>query len=157
MVGLVWIHLLAAVVWIGGMAFLSLVLVPVLRQGGRFVQHAALFKTVALRFRAVVWGAIAVLVGSGLVLATNRAIPLTEPGLWPSVFAVKIATVSLLLSLTLLHDGVVGPAVRRVLARPESERSAFEILLVRYSSLLPRASLLLGLMILLLAVMLARS
>jgi hypothetical protein len=121
------------------------------------VQHAALFKTVALRFRAVVWGAIAVLVGSGLVLATNRAIPLTEPGRWPSVFAVKIATVSLLLSLTFLHDMVMGPRIGRMLARPESERSAFDRWLLRYSSLVPRGSLLLGLVILFFAVMLVRT
>jgi uncharacterized membrane protein len=157
MVGLVWLHLLAAVVWIGGMTFLSLVLVPVLKRDGRVGEHAALFKTVALRFRSLVWGAMAILVASGPVLAANRAIPLAEPGRWPALFAGKIALVTLLLFLTLLHDLVVGPAVRRLLARPETERTSYHRLLLKYSVLVPRASLLLALLILFLAVVLARS
>ena len=55
MFALVWIHLLA-----GGvgrrMVFLSVVLVPVLKRDGDFARHVALFRTVAYRFRAVVWG-----------------------------------------------------------------------------------------------------
>ncbi|MBX3236051.1 MAG: hypothetical protein KF814_07850 [Nitrospiraceae bacterium] len=154
---LVWGHLLAAVVWIGGMVFLSLVLVPVLRQGGQFAQHASLFRTVALRFRSVVWGAMAMLVGSGIFLAAGRAIPLTDPAHWPTIFVVKISLVSVLLSLTFLHDLVVGPGVRRVLAVPEAQRSKSDRMWLRYSALVPRLSLLLALAVLFLAVQLARS
>ena len=52
MFALVWIHLLAAMVWIGGMVFLSVVLVPVLKRDGAFAQYALLFRTIAYRFRA---------------------------------------------------------------------------------------------------------
>ena len=154
---LVWIHLLAAMVWIGGMVFLSVVLVPVLKRDGAFAQYALLFRTVAYRFRAVVWGAMGILVTTGLTLAAGRSIPLMEPSRWPTIFAAKIGLVTLLFTLTLLHDLVVGPRVRRSLGIPEAERSARDRVLLRYSVLVPRISLLVALLVLLLAVVLART
>jgi uncharacterized membrane protein len=154
---LIWIHLLSAVTWIGGMVFLSVVLVPLLRRDGRFAQHAALFREVAYRFRSVVWGAMGMLVGTGVVLAGGRAIPLGEPWRWPTIFAVKMGLAAFLFSLTLLHDLVVGPRVRRIMKTAEKERTAGELILLRYSALLPRLSLLLALFVLLAAVVLART
>ena len=154
---LVWIHLLAAMVWIGGMVFLSVVLVPVLKRDGAFAQYALLFRTIAYRFRAVVWGAMGILVATGLTLAAGRSIPLMEPSRWPTIFAAKIGLVTLLFTLTLLHDLVVGPRVRRSLGIPEAERSARDRVLLRYSVLVPRISLLVALLVLLLAVVLART
>lgn len=154
---LVWIHLLAAVVWVGGMVFLSVVLVPVLKQDGGFARHVVLFRTVAYRFRAVVWGAMGVLVVTGAVMAVGRSIPLMTPRQWPAIFLAKISVVSLLFTLTLLHDLVVGPRVRRILGTAEEERSARDRMLVRYSALVPRLSLLVALLVLLLAVVLART
>ena len=154
---LVWIHLLAAMVWIGGMVFLSVVLVPVLKRDGAFAQYALLFRTIAYRFRAVVWGAMGILVATGLTLAAGRSIPLMEPSRWPTMFAAKIGLVTLLFTLTLLHDLVVGPRVRRSLGIPEAERSARDRVLLRYSVLVPRISLLVALLVLLLAVVLART
>ena len=157
MFALVWIHLLAAVVWVGGMVFLSVVLVPVLKRDGGFARHAALFRTAAYRFRTLVWGAMGILVATGSALAIGRAIPLTDPLQWPSIFMAKIGLVALLLTLTLLHDLVVGPQVRRILGTAEAARSARERLLVRYSVLVPRVSLLVALLVLLTAVVLART
>ena len=155
MFALIWIHLLAAVVWIGGMVFLSVVLVPVLRQEGKFAQHAALFRTVAYRFRAVVWGAMGLLVGTGLMIATWRSIAVFAPHLWPGIFAAKMGLVAFLFTLTLLHDLVVGPRVRRILGTAATEHTAGDRLLLRYSVLVPRLSLLVALFVLLLAVVLA--
>lgn len=157
MFALIWIHLLSAVTWIGGMVFLSVVLVPLLRRDGRFAQHAALFREVAYRFRSVVWGAMGMLVGTGVVLAAGRAIPLGEPWRWPTIFVVKMGLAVFLFSLTLLHDLVVGPRVRRIMGAAEKERTAGELILLRYSALLPRLSLLLALFVLLAAVVLART
>ena len=89
MFALVWIHLLAAVVWVGGMVFLSVVLVPVLKQDGGFARHVALFRTIAYRFRAVVWGAMGILVVTGSLMAAGRSIPLMEPWQWPTIFLAK--------------------------------------------------------------------
>ena len=157
MFALVWIHLLAAVVWVGGMVFLSVVLVPVLKQDGGFARHVVLFRTVAYRFRAVVWGAMGLLVFTGSMMAMGRSIPLMTPRQWPAIFLAKISVVSLLFTLTLLHDLVVGPRVRRILGTGEEERSAGDRMLVRYSALVPRLSLLVALLVLLLAVVLART
>lgn len=154
---LVWIHLLAAVVWVGGMVFLSVVLVPVLKRDGGFARHAALFRTAAYRFRALVWGAMGILVATGPALAVGRAIPLTNPSQWPVIFMAKIGSVALLFALTLLHDLVVAPQVRRILGKAEEARSAQDRLLVRYSALVPRLSLLVALLVLLTAVVLTRT
>ncbi|MEP6935104.1 MAG: hypothetical protein ABI988_14400 [Nitrospirota bacterium] len=50
MVLLVWLHLLAAISWIGGMIFLSVMLVPVLKREPFVSQKALLFRTIAWRF-----------------------------------------------------------------------------------------------------------
>ena len=50
MVLLVWLHLLAAISWIGGMIFLSVILVPVLKREPFVSQKALLFRTIAWRF-----------------------------------------------------------------------------------------------------------
>ena len=71
---LVWLHVLAAVNWIGGTIFLSLVLLPVLKREPFASQKALLFRTIARRFRAVVWGAIAVLLFTGPLLLHQRGI-----------------------------------------------------------------------------------
>ena len=52
------VHLLAAVLWIGGMMFLSFILVPVFKRGTFGADHKVLFQTLARRFRITVWGSI---------------------------------------------------------------------------------------------------
>jgi uncharacterized membrane protein len=60
-----WVHLMAAVVGVGGMAFLLLILIPSLGVlSGQ--QREALFKAVAARFRWTTWSAIVLLLTSGL-------------------------------------------------------------------------------------------
>lgn len=157
MFAVIWIHILAAVVWVGGMVFLSVVLVPVLRRDRLFANYALLFRTVAYRFRTLVWSAMGMLVGTGLLMASSRLIPLSEPRQWPAVFAAKMSLVALLFSMTLLHDFLIGPHVRQILAMADAQRTARQRTLIKYSSLVPRLSLLIALFVLLLAVVLART
>lgn len=157
MVVLVWLHLLAAVAWIGGMVFLSLVLVPILKREPFAAQRSALIRAAALRFRLVVWSAIGVLLTTGPLLVTSRGWSLSEPGGWPAVLIVKLVLIVILLLLTLAHDFFIGPRVGRILQIPEPSRTGHDRLLVASSSWLPRLSLLLALAVSFAAVSLART
>jgi uncharacterized membrane protein len=157
MIVLVWLHLLAAVVWIGGMVFLSLVLVPILKREPFAAQRGALIRTAALRFRLVVWSAIAVLLMTGPLLVISRGWSLGEPDGWPAVLIVKLILIAILLTLTFAHDLFIGPRVGRILQTPEPSRTGHDRLLVASSSWLPRLSLLLALAVLFAAVSLART
>jgi uncharacterized membrane protein len=154
---LVWLHLLAGVSWIGGMIFLSVVLVPTLRREPFASQKALLFRTIARRFRAVVWGAIAVLLVTGPLLLHQRKIPIADPSGWPMVLAVKLGLVAILLLLTLTHDLIIGPRVVKILQFPSESRSRFDHALVLWSPWVARSSLVLALAVLLAAVVLVRS
>jgi uncharacterized membrane protein len=153
---IIWIHVLAAVAWIGGMVFLSLVLVPIVKREPFAAQRGALIRAAALRFRFVVWVAIAALLTTGPLLVINRGWSPVEPDGWPAVLAVKLALAAILLLLTVAHDFFIGPRIGRILQLPESSRTGRDRLLVASSSRLPRLSLLLALAVLGAAVVLAR-
>lgn len=138
----IWIHILAAMVWIGGMAFVSLVLVPALRRMEDPAVRADLLKQVARRFRVVAWGSILVLIATGMA---NLALL----GQWPSletsfgrVLAVKLIAVGVMLALTGLHDVTA------------SVNGGVPVGATRW---LPRAGFILGLVVVLFAVSLSRA
>lgn len=157
MILLVWLHLLAAVSWIGGTIFLSVVLVPVLKREPFASQKALLFRTTARRFRAVVWGAIVVLLFTGPLLLHQGGIQIADPSGWPMVLAVKLGLVAILLLLTLTHDLILGPRVGKILQLPTESRTRFDHTLVVWSPWVARLSLFLALAVLFAAVMLVRS
>ncbi|HEU5406163.1 MAG TPA: CopD family protein [Nitrospira sp.] len=154
---LVVLHILAAVTWIGGMIFLSLVLAPLVRGRKAAPEFMALFRSAALRFRPIVWVAIAVLLITGPMLLSLRGIPMTSPASWPGIVTLKLMLVSLLLFLTLLHDLVFGPQVSRVSAIPDSQRTSSEQIVFKTARWLPRLSLLIALAVMISATVLART
>lgn len=154
---LVIFHILAAVTWIGGMIFLSLVLAPLVRGRKAAPEFMALFRSAALRFRPIVWVAIAVLLTTGPLLLSQRGIQLTSPASWSGIVRVKLTLVGLLVVLTLLHDLVFGPQVSRVSAIAESQRTTGERVVFKSARLLPRLSLLIALAVVIAGAMLARS
>ncbi len=154
---LMWFHLMAAVAWIGGMLFLSVVLVPVLKSEPFASQKALLFRTTARRFRAVVWVSIVVLLFTGPLLLHQRGISITDPSEWPKVLATKLGLVASLLLVTLIHDFIIGPRVGRAARIPIESRTGFDQALVLWSPWLARFSLILALGVLLAAVVLVRT
>jgi putative copper export protein len=154
---LVVLHILAAVTWIGGMIFLSLVLAQLVRGRKAAPEFMALFRSEAFRFRPIVWVALAVLLATGPMLLSLRGVQVSSPTSWTGIVTVKLMLVALLLLLTLLHDLVFGPQVSRVSAIPNSQRTAGERVVFKTARWLPRLSLLIGLAVMIAATMLARS
>jgi len=105
------LHLLAAVVWAGGMISFTLVIMPALRQGLSPPQRQEWIRIIGRRYRVVGWGSIVILIVTGSLMAWNQGV------VWDSgfgrVLSLKLALVGVMLVLTSLHDFVLGPRAAR--------------------------------------------
>lgn len=110
------VHVLAAVTWLGGMLFIALVLVPVARRLPDDALRVRLISDLGRRFRTVGWIAIGVLVVTGLGNLWLRPELLGAPR-----FHWKAGLIVLALALSVLHDFVLGP---RAGAEPAARRRA---------------------------------
>jgi putative copper export protein len=117
--GLRFLHVAAALTWVGGMLFVALVLVPVTRRLDDPALRRRLMHEAGVRFRTVGWAAMGVLVGTGLVNLWLRPELLTLTRFW-----VKAALVALAIVLSALHDFVLGPRAGRPDARPSMRPAA---------------------------------
>jgi putative copper resistance protein D len=99
-----WVHVLSAIVWIGGMLFIALVLVPVVRRLDDAALRTRLVHAVGVRFRTVGWIALGALVLTGLGNLWVRPYLL-----WAPRFHLKLALVLVALALSVVHDFVLGP------------------------------------------------
>ena len=104
-----WIHVLAAVTWLGGMLFIALILVPVTRRVQDPRLRVDLISQTGKRFRTVGWIALGLLVGTGVVILLSRPWLLRAPA-----FQFKVALVVLALGLSALHDFILGPRAGRL-------------------------------------------
>ncbi len=154
----VWLHLVAACVWVGGIFFFALVLVPVLRRA-RGAASTDLVRAVGTRFRRVGWTNIAVLVVTGTINLVSRypADDLATAAFWLSPFGhvllVKLVLVSAMVLVSLVHD-VLG--ARAVAAEKIGPGSSDAVRLRAWSSRLGRLDAVLVLGILFAAVVLVR-
>jgi copper resistance protein D len=67
-----WLHLLAAVIWLGGMAFSFLVVMPSLAAIDSPPLRGKLMGAVVKRFAPIAWTAVAILVLTGLAMTAWR-------------------------------------------------------------------------------------
>ena len=117
----VFLHIVAAIIWVGGIAFLVLVLVPWLRRNGKSMAPSFLRDT-GLRFRKVGWHCFAVLVLTGSFNLWVRGVSwksFLDPQWRSSPFGhavlAKLALFAAILSVSLVHDFMVGPQATRAL------------------------------------------
>ncbi len=157
----VWLHIMAAVAWVGGTLFLVLVLVPAIRQEEFRRIGSALIRFTGLRFRWVGWVCFAIFIITGSVNLAARGIgfaELMEAPFWQGSFgrtlALKLALVAAILGISALHDFRLGP---RAAAAWEADPSSAETLRLRRTAVqLGRWNLLLALAVILLGIMLVR-
>jgi len=151
-----WLHILAAVIWIGGMLFLSLVAVPILRQVDSPLLRADLFRKMAWRFRRLVWICLAVLILTGIVNVAYYGD--TTPGSpYLKVLGIKLGLVAVLVTMGVAHDSFIGPRAARAQSRDGLLPTGADLLMVQLAPWVGRLNLLLGVIILVLAAALTRS
>lgn len=155
----VFVHVLAVVVWLGGMFFFVLVGAPVLRQIPSAELRARLFAELGRRFRTVGWFAIATLMVSGLLNLHFRGILspqlLMDSDFWATRYGgtlrIKLVAVMTMLIIQAFHDFIHGPA-----ASTAPQGTPVAARLRRRAALLARLNAILGLIVVFLAIRLAR-
>ena len=122
----VFIHVLSAAFWIGGMLFLPLVILPGIKDNPDRV--AILHKT-GIKFRFYGWLALSLLLLSGLMNMHFRGIPFSLEYFFSSNYGIlityKLLIFMLILLISSLHDFLFG---RKALAQmKQSERNRLRL------------------------------
>lgn len=112
------LHILAAMFWIGGMLFLVLVLVPFLRTIPDPAKKLEIYDIVGRKFSMWGWVAIGMLVITGLIILDmmHGLLPQSLFDLstyvtsFGKVLAVKLSFVFIVIIISALHDFWIGPA-----------------------------------------------
>ena len=154
------IHVLAAMLWLGGMFFLGAVGAPVLRAIEPAALRQRLFQQLGLRARTLGWWAIAILLVTGALNLWFRGWLHWQGVLGSATFwrtgigvalAAKLIAVTTMVVVSAVHDFVLGPMAGRM-TPGTAEALAFR----RRAALLARANALIGVIIVIAAVRLAR-
>ena len=157
----VWLHIIAAMTWIGGMLFLVTVLVPLLRQPSMRDRAMELFHVLGVRFRLVGWIALGTLVATGIFNVLHRGFTLGQlfsgeafTGPWGHTLAGKLLLVLLIVVSSVVHDLYVGPKATKLgrEGAPAKQRERLR----RTASWMGRVTLLMALAVVALAVVLVR-
>ncbi|WP_022834626.1 DUF4149 domain-containing protein [Salisaeta longa] len=153
------LHVLAATVWVGGMVFLGVAVVPVLRAPDLAPVRTTLLHRLGLRFRWVGWALLGVLVGTGLLLLHAHGYTWAHlwngtlwQGPWGHALAWKLGFVGLVLVANAVHDFYLGPRAMKQIEADEATAAPTR----RAASYLGRLTAVASIIIVILAVILAR-
>ena len=130
-----WLHIFAATVWVGPQVFLFAVAVPALRTVADVKERARLIRLISTRFGYLAWGAMLVLVitGIGNVFEEDDSLKFLFDHNWGTIFEVKMTLVVLTIVLTAVHSFVIGP---RMLTLQESVTDESQIASMRRVSII---------------------
>lgn len=157
----VWLHIVAATLWLGGMLFLVLVLVPALKGLPDRQLAVLLIRETGRKFRTVGWVTLGVLVTTGTTNLLARGIGwtmLTSEAFWKTPFAhvlaYKFVLVLVILVISATHDFMIGPQASEALRRNPTDPAALR--LKALATWFGRLNLLLALIVVACGVMLVR-
>ncbi len=158
------IHVLSAIVWLGGMFFIALVVIPALRNFKPQEKRTEVISATATRFRKIGWIAIIIIFITGLINAVNRGV--THEMIFSGkllythfgkVLTIKLSLFAVMILLSVLHDFILGPRHLKLLQTQKSNSDSILQLNKkrRVMSWLARVNVLIGILIVACAVMLS--
>lgn len=160
---ILFIHIMSAMVWLGGMVFVSFALAPALGALGEPRVSSRVLSLTVRRFRRLVWVAIPLLVITGVmnVLGHNVTMGSIVSGtvfttLFGKALALKLLLVLMMLVLTLYHEFIIGPRSARLGAEAQDSPELMDSLVrmrVKVTRI-ARVNLALGVLVVACAVML---
>jgi putative copper export protein len=113
------LHVISAIFWIGGMLFLSLIIVPFLLALKTPQERSAVYRKIGPKYRTLAWIAIIILLITGplnLYLLGTNPMQIFDPAFlatdYGKALLIKIILVVVLVVSSLLHDFWVGPKAR---------------------------------------------
>ena len=154
---LIWIHLVAAITWIGGMLFHRLVLNPALARVSPLVRQAGapakgpellpgILARIESRYKTLRWLSLATLLVSGIVLLLHEGGSARLESTWGAWLMLKLFFVLLVIGLTAILDVGMAPVPSNPAAPP-----------ARSAAILADTILALGLVIVFIAAYLVQS
>ena len=157
----VWLHIMAAVIWLGGTIFLALVFIPAVRRPEFGSIAVELILWTVRRFRLIGWLCFLVFITTGAMNLIFRGVtwrdvfdPLFWRGSFGSVLTLKLATVALIIAISAVHDFVIGP--RATAAWQQDAKSQATVRLRKQAVQIARINLFLALIAVALGTMLVR-
>lgn len=116
-----WLHLMAAVTWIGGMIFTSFVLQPVMRVSLTPQERMPLYHEMGKKFKFIQLSCLLVLLATGLQkLWQLRESPAIFQSSFGNILAVKLILVLVVLVLSVYHSFIWGPQLTALRNEPQS-------------------------------------
>ena len=134
-----WIHVIAATIWVGPQFFLFMAAVPALRTIEDAQVRAKAMRVLTSRFGYLAWGAMLVLVITGIANLYERdeSVDFLFDRNFGIIFQVKMTLVIAVVAMTALHSFVIGP---RMMKAQESATDESQLASVRRLSIIISAA-----------------
>ena len=121
-----WLHLLATVAWLGGLAALAILVLPAAKRVLKPTDQLAFIEGIQKRLEPLAWFCLATLIATGLFqLSVNPHYDgfLSTSGQWSIAILTKHTLVVLMIVVSAIQTWEVLPAIRRGLIRIEKGRA----------------------------------
>jgi uncharacterized membrane protein len=117
-----WLHLLATVAWLGGLAAIAILVLPAAKRVLKPADQLAFIEGIQRRLEPLAWFSLAILIVTGLFqLSVNPHYNgfLSTSGQWSLAILTKHTLVILMIVVSAIQTWEVLPAIRRGLMRIE--------------------------------------